>query len=170
LALKVRKYVLLLALLLVSTVGISYALSILFTQSYVYTVPPRRMTVTGLSTLNFGTLSLIANTTLTFNDALIVSGNSFTPITIQLVRPDTTWKRVFSSMKLVVLSVPSCGLGEFCPSITYMACVSFGPIGCFGGTSAEFTPTAKSYAYEVTYTVASGEIPSNVPLQTIWSG
>jgi hypothetical protein len=170
LALKVRKYVLLLALLLVSTVGLSYALSILFIQSYVYTVPRRGMTVTGLSTLNFGTLSLIANTTLIFNDALTVSGNSFTPITIQLVRPDTTWKRVFSSMKLVVLSVPSCSPGELCPVTAFVACVSFGSIGCFGAGSAEFTPTAKTYVYEVTYTVASGEIPSNVPLQTTWSG
>ena len=155
-------------LLLVCTIGLGYAASTLFNQFYSYTVPTRKMTVTGLSTLDFGTLSLTPNASITFNGALIVSGSSITPITIHLVLPDTTWQRVFASLRIDVLNVPNCGQGEFCPAQLFWACVSFGNPTCLG-RSATFTPAAGTYAYLVKYTVVSGEIPSNVPLQTTWS-
>ena len=169
---KIRKRTLVTAtVLLVATVGLTYALSNLVTQSYLYRTSPGQMIVTGPRTLIFGTLSFTPNTTIIFNDALTVSGSSFRPITIQFVRPDLTWDKVFVSVQLLVLAAPlNCSLSAGCPLVATEACVSLGSGSCYTYVNAEFTPTARSYAYQVTYTVSSGEIPSNVSLQTTWSG
>ncbi len=169
---KIRKRTLLTAtVLLVATVGLTYALSNLVTQSYLYRTSPGQMIVTGPRTLIFGTLSFTPNTTIIFNDALTVSGSSFRPITIQFVRPDLTWDKVFVSVQLLVLAAPlNCSLSAGCPLVATEAYVSLGSGSCYTYVNAEFTPTARSYAYQVTYTVSSGEIPSNVSLQTTWSG
>lgn len=171
LPMRIKKRTLLIAaVLLVSTIGLAYALSNMLTQSYLYRTPPGQMIVTGPSTMDFGTLSFTPNTTIIFNDALTVSGSSFRPLTIQFVRPDLTWDKVFVSVQLLVLAAPlNCPPGADCPVVATLACVSLGSGSCYTGTSSEFTPTARSYAYEVTYTVVPGDIPSNLPLQTTWS-
>jgi hypothetical protein len=159
-----RKYRLpIIAILMISAIVVGVFAAILFTQNYTYTVGTQQpASVSGPTTLDFGTLSGDSSSSKLFTSALAIGPGSTSSITFAFVNPTTTWSTVFSGISIVAQTQATVPVG--------VACISLGTGTCPSTLTAAFIPAASThYDYLASFTVVGPTPASGMILQTTWS-